>query len=148
VGWAGALDEAALPAYQFVNWIKYYRYEGGQFVLDWTDDFDTFNSSRWAKANWTFDGNLVDFDTANVVVQDGTLILAITKQGATGFTGTVPADDGTSGPGDGGVIVTGPGSGSGCAVGGSRALGSGGGLCAMLAALAFGFAARRRRSGR
>src|SRR6188768_533989 len=31
--WAGALDEAAFPAYQFVNWIKYYRYENGQFVL-------------------------------------------------------------------------------------------------------------------
>ena len=89
-GWAGALDEAALPAYQFVNWIKYYRYDNGQFVLDWTDDFDSFDSSRWATGNWTFDGNLVDFDPANAVVQDGTLILAITKEGATGFSGTVP----------------------------------------------------------
>jgi endo-1,3-1,4-beta-glycanase ExoK len=33
-GWAGDLDESALPAYQFVNWIRYYRYENGQFVLD------------------------------------------------------------------------------------------------------------------
>ena len=89
-GWAGALDEAALPAYQFVNWIKYYRYDNGQFVLDWTDDFDSFDSTRWATGNWTFDGNLVDFDPANAVVQDGTLILAITKEGATGFSGTVP----------------------------------------------------------
>ena len=31
-------------------------------------------------ANWTFDGNRVDFDPANAVVQDGTLILAITKE--------------------------------------------------------------------
>lgn len=91
-GWAGALDEAALPAYQFVNWIRYYRYENGEFVLDWTDDFDTFDSSRWAKGTWTFDGNLVDFDPANAVVQDGTLVLAITKEGATGFSGTVPVD--------------------------------------------------------
>ena len=95
-GWAGALDEAALPAYQFVNWIKYYRYDNGQFVLDWTDDFDSFDSSRWATGNWTFDGNLVDFDPANAVVQDGTLILAITKEGATGFSGTVPVDDGST----------------------------------------------------
>ena len=57
-GWAGALDEAALPAYQFVNWIKYYRYDSGQFVLDWTDEFDAFDTTRWAKGNWTFDGNL------------------------------------------------------------------------------------------
>ena len=49
-----------------------------------------FDTSRWATGNWTFDGNLVDFDPANAVVQDGTLILAITKEGATGFSGTVP----------------------------------------------------------
>jgi MYXO-CTERM domain-containing protein len=118
-GWAGALDEAALPAYQFVNWIKYYHYDNGQFVLDWTDDFDSLDGSRWATGNWTFDGNLVDFDPANAVVQDGTLILAITKEGATGFTGTVPADDGTES--DGGVIISKPGSDSGCAVAGSPA---------------------------
>ena len=33
----------------------------------------------------------------NAVVQDGTLILAITKEGATGFSGTVPMDDGSGG---------------------------------------------------
>jgi beta-glucanase (GH16 family) len=91
-GWAGNLDEAALPAYQFVNWIRYYRYENGQFVLDWTDDFDTFDTSRWYKGNWTFDGNLVDFDPANAAAKDSTLILAITKEGATGFSGEVPVD--------------------------------------------------------
>ena len=48
-GWAGALDESALPAYQFVNWIKYYRYDNGQFVLDWTDDFDSFDGGHGAK---------------------------------------------------------------------------------------------------
>jgi endo-1,3-1,4-beta-glycanase ExoK len=91
-GWVGDLDESALPAYQFVNWIRYYRYENGKFVLDWTDDFDTFDTSRWSKGNWTFGGNRVDFDPANAVVQDGTLILAITKEGTTGFVGAVPAD--------------------------------------------------------
>jgi beta-glucanase (GH16 family) len=131
--WAGALDEAALPAYQFVNWIKYYRYDNGQFVLDWTDDFDSFDTNRWAAGNWTFDGNLVDFDPANAVVQDGTLILALTKEGATGFTGAVPADDGSSGS-DGGLVISKPGSDSGCAIGGSRAHDPGA-LNAMLIAL-------------
>jgi beta-glucanase (GH16 family) len=98
-GWVGALDDSALPAYQFVNWIKYYRYDNGQFTLDWTDDFDSFDSSRWGKGNWTFDGNQVDFDPTNAVVQDGTLVLAITKEGATGFTGTVPVDSGSTSPG-------------------------------------------------
>jgi endo-1,3-1,4-beta-glycanase ExoK len=92
IGWVGELDESALPAYQFVNWIRYYRFEGGQFVLDWTDDFARFDTTRWAKGNWSFTGNRVDFDPANAVVQDGTLVLAITKEGATGFTGSVPVD--------------------------------------------------------
>ncbi|HXJ66061.1 MAG TPA: family 16 glycosylhydrolase, partial [Actinomycetota bacterium] len=140
-GWAGTLDASALPAYQFVNWIKYYRYDNGQFVLDWTDDFDSFDKTRWSAGNWTFDGNLVDFDPANAVVQDGTLILAITKEGETGFTGTVPPDDGTTDPGDGGVVISNPHSDSGCAIGGARA--NGAGLCAML--LASGFAVYRRR---
>jgi endo-1,3-1,4-beta-glycanase ExoK len=131
--WAGALDEAALPAYQFVNWIKYYRYDNGQFVLDWTDDFDSFDSARWAKGNWSFDGNRVDFDPANAVVQDGTLILAITKEGATGFTGTVPVDNG-------GMT---PGSDSGCTVAGSPARGSGG-VWTILVALSLAAYRRRR----
>ena len=143
-GWAGALDESALPAYQFVNWIKYYRYDNGQFVLDWTDDFDSFDASRWAAGNWTFDGNLVDFDPTNAVVQDGTLILAITKEGATGFTGTVPVDDGSTDPGaDGGTIISKPGSSSGCAVGGSKPRATSG-VFALLLALGL-IAGRRRR---
>jgi len=90
--WAGAFDEGALPAYQFVNWIKYYRYENGEFVPDWMDDFETFDTNRWGKGTWSFGGNRVDFDPANAVVKDGTLILAITKEGETGFTGDVPVD--------------------------------------------------------
>ena len=145
-GWAGAMDASALPAYQFVNWIKYYRFDNGQFVLDWTDDFDTFDSTRWATGNWTFDGNLVDFDPANAIVQDGTLILAITKEGATGFSGTVPVDDGSSGSGtDGGVVISKAGSDSGCVVGGSSPCDVRG-LCAGLIAL--GLAVGRGRSRR
>jgi endo-1,3-1,4-beta-glycanase ExoK len=143
-GWAGALDEAALPAYQFVNWIKYYRYDNGQFVLDWTDEFDAFDTTRWAKGNWTFDGNLVDFDPANAVVQDGTLILAITKEGATGFSGTVPVDDGSTNT-DGGLTISNPGSDSGCAIGGALPTGTGG-LCGMLVAVGLAAARGGRRS--
>ncbi len=90
--WVGPFDTGALPAYQFVNWIKFYRYEGGQFTLDWTDDFDAFDAARWGRADWTFNENLVDFDPNNVIVRDGTLILALTLEGQTGFTGAVPVD--------------------------------------------------------
>jgi len=145
-GWVGALDDKALPAYQFVNWIKYYRYENGQFVLDWTDDFDTFDSSRWRKASWTFDGNLVDFSPDNAVVEDGMLVLAITKENATGFSGTVPADDGTTTPppADGGTDAPSSGSSSGCSLAGSPEQGAGA-LTLMLAALGLAGLRRSRR---
>jgi hypothetical protein len=130
VAWVGSFDDSVLPVHQFVNWIRYYRYEGGAFVLDWTDEFDDFQASRWAKANWTFDGNLVDFDPANAVVRDGTLVLALTREGQTGFSGTVPVDSGNpgtggtgGGPGTGGVSSTGGLSGTG---GAAIAGGSGG----------------------
>lgn len=92
VAWAGTWDESVLPQYQFVNWVKYYKYEDSSFVLNWTDDFDLYNSSRWAKANWTFDGNRVDFEPNNVVYKDGMLVLCLTKENETGFHGDVPQD--------------------------------------------------------
>jgi MYXO-CTERM domain-containing protein len=136
-GWAGTFDETALPAYQYVNWIKYYRYDGGQFVLDWTDEFDSFDAGRWSTGNWTFDGNLVDFTPDNAVVQDGALILAITKADATGFRGSVPRDE----AGGAGSESS---SGSGCAVAASGRPTSAG-LWAMLAAVGIAAGRRRRR---
>lgn len=95
VPWVGAWDDSVLPVYQYVNYIEYKAYntttktfEGG-----WRDDFDTFDSSRWGKADWTFDTNRVDFSPNNVVVKDGILVLALTKENATGYTGTPPADE-------------------------------------------------------
>lgn len=98
VEWVGAFDPNVLPVYQFVNWIKYSTYtpgtgdNGTDFTLDWTDDFDTFNTSRWSKANWTFNENLADFDPNNVLVRDGYLVLVLSREGQTGFSGIVPED--------------------------------------------------------
>jgi len=98
VEWVGEFDPSVLPQYQFVNWISYSRYENGQFVHEWTDDFDTLDMSRWGRADWTFAENLADFDPNNVVVTEGTLVLALTQQGMTGFSGSVPVDPGPSEP--------------------------------------------------
>lgn len=95
-GWVGPFDNGSLPQYQFVNWISYSRYENGQFVLEWKDEFDAWDGSRWQRADWTFAENLVDFDPNNAVVQNGTLVLALTAEGQTGFKGTVTLDDGTT----------------------------------------------------
>jgi len=96
--WVGAFNSSILPVYQFVNYMEYYAYNANtkSFTLSWHDDFNTFDTNRWGKADWTFDGNYVDFDPANVVVQNGTLILALTTENAKGFSGTVPVDGGQS----------------------------------------------------
>jgi endo-1,3-1,4-beta-glycanase ExoK len=93
--WVGPWDPSILPVYQFINYIDYQAYnpttktfEGG-----WRDDFNSFDSSRWGKANWSFDTNRVDFAPENVVVKDGILVLAMTTEAALGFSGTPPADN-------------------------------------------------------
>ena len=82
-GWAGSFNPNVLPQKQYVDWLKYYSYNEGSaniFQLEWTDNFDTFNTQRWSKANWTFDGNLVDFSPNNVSVEDGLLVLSLTDE--------------------------------------------------------------------
>ncbi|WP_437322643.1 family 16 glycosylhydrolase [Sorangium sp. So ce381] len=121
--WVGAFDDSALPQHQFVNWIKYYRYNNGNFELAWQDDFNSLDSTRWSKGDWTFDGNRVDFDPQNVTVKDGTLVLSLTREGQTGFTGAVPRDEDTgTGAGAGGAGATASSSSSGA--GGAEATAS------------------------
>ena len=97
-GWVGAWNDNILPVYQFINWVKVYKYtpgageNGSDFTLDWSDDFDTFNSSRWLKGDWTFDGNRVDISPSNIFTKDGMVIIALTKKGQEGFNGQMPTD--------------------------------------------------------
>lgn len=94
-GWVGSFDDSVLPQYQFIKYLDYKAYNATTKTFEggWRDEFDTIDSSRWGKGTWTFDGNRVDFDPANAVAKDGVLILALTKENATGFSGSVPADD-------------------------------------------------------
>ena len=97
--WVGYFDESKLPLFQFINWVKVYKYTPGQgengsdFTLDWTDNFDSFNSERWSKGDWTFDGNRVDLTPNNIYTRDGMLILALTRKGQEYFNGQVPQDN-------------------------------------------------------
>jgi hypothetical protein len=92
------LDPAILPIHQFVNWIRYSSYTpgagpgGSDFTSQWEDNFNTLDSARWGMASWTFGGNRVDFAPENVNVQNGMLILSLTQENQTGFSGTVPTD--------------------------------------------------------
>ena len=106
--WVGQFDESRLPLFQFINWVKVYKYTPGagpddsDFTLDWTDDFDTFDSNRWGKGDWTFDGNRVNLTENNIYCQDGMMILALARKGEERFNGTVPIDINDNG-GDGEV---------------------------------------------
>ncbi|PWJ67097.1 MULTISPECIES: family 16 glycosylhydrolase [unclassified Fibrobacter] len=98
-GWVGPWDDSKLPVFQFINWVKRYEYtpgkgpDGSDFTLDWTDNFDTFNASRWGKGDWTFDGNRVDLTKNNIYSKEGMLILALTRKGQEMFNGQVPVDN-------------------------------------------------------
>jgi hypothetical protein len=95
VAWAGPFDPASLPLYGFYDWVKYYAYTpgiGDNFTLQWTDNCDSWDQSRWDKATHTFDGNNAVFVPDNVVFQKGYMILCLTMPNATGFRGNVIVD--------------------------------------------------------
>ena len=97
-GWVGTWNDGILPVYQFINWVKVYKYTPGQgengsnYTLDWSDNFESFNTARWQKGNWTFDKNRVYISPKNIYAKDGMVILALTKKGEESFNGTVPQD--------------------------------------------------------
>lgn len=79
--WVGVFSESALPQRQYIDWVQYSAYNNGTFQLKWRDDFNSFDSQRWSKADWTFDGNLTDLVSNNVYIENGNLVLAVTKTG-------------------------------------------------------------------
>ena len=95
VEWAGTFDPALLPVYAYYDWVKYYAYTpgtGDNFTLQWTDDFNSFDPARWQKATHTWDGNNAQFVTGNAVVQDGYLILCLTSNTTSGYSGGAIVD--------------------------------------------------------
>jgi hypothetical protein len=93
--WAGAFSASQLPVYAYYDWIKYYSYTpgvGDNFTLQWTDDLLSFDTARWQKATHTWDGNNAQFVTANAVIQGGYLILCLTSNTASGYSGGTVVD--------------------------------------------------------
>lgn len=92
--WVGPFDESILPVHMYVNWIKFYPWDGSSFSSTPTfeDNFDFFDTSKWQKANWTFPLNQADFIPQNVNAEDGYLVISLTKALETGYQGTPPVD--------------------------------------------------------
>ena len=92
--WAGVLDPLTLPAFTYYDWVSYYSYNpgsgnygtGNNFTHSWTDNFDSWDTSRWDKATHTWDGNGSDFIQENAVFNDGKLILCLTNATNIGYT--------------------------------------------------------------
>jgi hypothetical protein len=91
-GWVGNLDDRQLPFFAYYDWVSYAAYIPGagnvgtnnNFSLQWRDEFDDWNQSRWQKATHTWDGNNSDFIPENCVFQDGLMILCLTAENQVG----------------------------------------------------------------
>jgi hypothetical protein len=95
VDWAGTFNPGNLPVYAYYDWVKYYAYTpgvGDNFTLQWTDDFNSFDSSRWQTATHTWDGNNSQFVQENVVFSNGYMILCLTDSVHSGYSGGAVVD--------------------------------------------------------
>ena len=36
----GNFDPAILPVHEYIDWVQFSKYEGGEFKLAWREDFD------------------------------------------------------------------------------------------------------------
>jgi|WetSurMetagenome_2_1015567.scaffolds.fasta_scaffold01808_3 hypothetical protein len=96
--WAGVFNPEALPAFAYYDWVSYYTYTpgtgnygtGNNFTHDWTDNFDSWDTSRWDKATHTWDSNGCDFIHANAVFSDGKLVLCLTNSTNIGYVDLQP----------------------------------------------------------
>ncbi|MCD6116672.1 family 16 glycosylhydrolase [bacterium] len=96
--WVGEFDDRTLPFFAYYDFVSYSSYTPGQgncgtgnnFILQWTDEFDSFNNSRWQKATHTWNGNNSDFIQENCLFKDGKMILCLTDNYNTGYTDKNP----------------------------------------------------------
>ncbi len=78
--WVGNLNPNKLPIAQYIDYIKVEDYDTatGTFTERWTDDFDTFNSTRWAKGDWAMEQ--VTESPNNITIENGNLVMRLTKE--------------------------------------------------------------------
>ena len=87
LGWTGEWDPTAMPGMSRYDYVKYYAYTPGtgnvgtsnNYTLEWVDDFDTLDATRWDQSEDGSVGPLCTFRGANVEVVGGELQLTITE---------------------------------------------------------------------
>ena len=86
--WVGNFNNLTLPCVSIYDYVKYSAYTPGSgnygtdnnFTLEWSDDFDSFDTERWSAPSHTFPGNMATFDPENVVFKDGFMHLYLTNE--------------------------------------------------------------------
>ena len=84
--WVGKFNDLTLPCVSIYDYVKYSSYTPGSgnygtennFTLEWSDEFDAFDSGRWSMATHSFVGNMATFDPENVIFKDGFMHLYLT----------------------------------------------------------------------
>jgi endo-1,3-1,4-beta-glycanase ExoK len=144
VEWVGPWNDNILPVFMHVDWVEYYAWDdvGDEFesAPEWRDDFDNFNTSRWSKADWSFDGNRADFIPENAYVQNGLLVLALTAEGGS-------SSSSSSSSGTGSSSGSGSNSGGSSSSGNSSSGGGSGGCLGLVMVALWYLVSRRRRPG-
>jgi len=95
--WVGDLNVNQLPFFAYYDWVSYASYTpgsgnvgtGNNFTFQWRDDFNSWDTNRWAKATHTWNGNNSDFIPENCVFSDGKMILCLTDATNIGYTDKV-----------------------------------------------------------
>ena len=66
-----------MPWYLLFDYVEVFTYDeaNNEYHLHWRDDFETFNTDRWYKADGGFDSNSSVFHPENVSVKSGNLVL-------------------------------------------------------------------------
>jgi endo-1,3-1,4-beta-glycanase ExoK len=109
----GNFDAGILPVQQYISWVQYSSFSGGEFTLAWREEFDgPAVPSGWAVGNWPSPKSLSMHQPANVVFSSGVAVLSLSPDGATGFAGAPPPDEAVVGVAGAGSMGSG-GAGSG-----------------------------------
>ena len=75
--WGKGFDAADMPWYVLYDYVEVYKYnaERNEFDLDWRDDFNAFDTTRWHKASGSFETNSSTFSPENVYTENGNLVI-------------------------------------------------------------------------
>ncbi|RYZ04493.1 MAG: glycosyl hydrolase family protein [Myxococcales bacterium] len=99
----GNFDPAILPVHEYVDWVQFSKYEGGEFKLAWREDFDAATvPAGWLTGSWASPKNKSTHAPENVNFINGYAVLSLTADDALGPAGAMPGSGSGGGGGAGG----------------------------------------------